>query len=86
MALADATAAVVQQVFAHLIRDGVLSREIFETIAAAHDQMASETANSRRKVEASDVAVVARLILDLADPPLPKPGLTLVRNEPTNDE
>jgi len=81
MAPTDATATVVQHVFARLIRDGVLSREIFETIAREHDRQADETPNRRKKVEAMEVADVARFIVILADPPVQRTGLKLVRNE-----
>lgn len=78
MSMADATATVVQQVFARLVRDGTLPRAVFDDIAAAHDRMADETLIDVKATDARAVADVAQLVLTLSEDTTVKHGLRLV--------
>lgn len=86
MSMADATATVVQHVFARLIHEGRLSRDMFEDTAVAHDRMADETHIDDKANAARTVADVARLILALSDDPPSKPALRLVREPDTTED
>lgn len=79
MPMTEATATVVQHVFARLVHEGGLPRNMFEEIAKAHHRMANETHIDEKANAARAVADVARLILMLSDEAASKPGLRLVR-------
>lgn len=78
MEMAEATATVVQHVFARLVREGMLPRALFENLASAHEQMADETLIEGKAASARAVADVARLILVLSEGGITKPILRVV--------
>lgn len=82
--MTDATATLMQHVFALLVRDGAVSPAVFECVADAHERVADESGIEDKAADARAVADVARLILMLAEKSVPRPGLRLVADSDTS--
>jgi len=81
MSLNDATASVVHHVFARLVEQGFLPRQMFVDIAAAYDDVADEALCPEDRTTAVQVADVARLIMGLAEELVVEPVLRVVQPE-----